>query len=213
MVKGAPGVTCVVSVVRSGCNTTESSQRTHDAMITSLLRQNDVATSFWRNNDVIITSCVHWNVSFFLATANIRDCVCPEECSIYTYSLQQSSASLALLGLQQLLQDMEPSVEQSYHHAINQNDRMQPDNFYITLNLLESVIDKMEGKQCGPYTYTTRLLDYGSTVIFPYGNSKRNIYILTCLMVIISSMGTLTLTLLSKTHYNNEWRPGALLLT
>ena len=26
-------------------------------MITSLFRQNDVATSFWRNNDVIITSC------------------------------------------------------------------------------------------------------------------------------------------------------------
>ena len=32
-------------------------QRTHDVMITSLLCQNDVATSFWRNNDVIITSC------------------------------------------------------------------------------------------------------------------------------------------------------------
>ena len=29
-------------------------------IITSLLRQNDVATSFWRNNDVIITSCVRW---------------------------------------------------------------------------------------------------------------------------------------------------------
>ena len=32
-------------------------QRTHDGTITSLLRQNDVATSFWRNNDVIITAC------------------------------------------------------------------------------------------------------------------------------------------------------------
>ena len=33
-------------------------------MITSLLRQNDVATSssFWRNNDVIIASCVRWGV-------------------------------------------------------------------------------------------------------------------------------------------------------
>ena len=32
----------------------------HGATITSLLRQNDVATSFCRNNDVIITPCAHW---------------------------------------------------------------------------------------------------------------------------------------------------------
>ena len=31
-------------------------------IITSLLRQNDVATSFWRNNDVIIPSHVRWAV-------------------------------------------------------------------------------------------------------------------------------------------------------
>ena len=43
------------------------SQRTHGVIITSLLRQNDVAASFWRNNDVTITPCasliagiVHW---------------------------------------------------------------------------------------------------------------------------------------------------------
>ena len=36
------------------------SQRTHDVMITSSLRQHDVATSFCRYDDVIITSCVHW---------------------------------------------------------------------------------------------------------------------------------------------------------
>ena len=35
-------------------------QWTRDAIITSLLRQNDIATSFWRYNDVIITSCVRW---------------------------------------------------------------------------------------------------------------------------------------------------------
>ena len=35
-------------------------QRGHDAMLTPLLRQNDVAMSFWRNNDVIIMSCVCW---------------------------------------------------------------------------------------------------------------------------------------------------------
>ena len=36
-------------------------QRTHGAMKTSLLRQNDVTTSFWRNNDVIITPRVRWD--------------------------------------------------------------------------------------------------------------------------------------------------------
>ena len=35
-------------------------RRVHDVMITSLLRKNDVAMSFWRNNGVIITSCVRW---------------------------------------------------------------------------------------------------------------------------------------------------------
>ena len=34
--------------------------RTHDVIITSFLRQNDVVTSFWCDNDVIITSCVRW---------------------------------------------------------------------------------------------------------------------------------------------------------
>ena len=33
---------------------------THDVMITSLSRQNVHITSFWRNNDVVITSCVCW---------------------------------------------------------------------------------------------------------------------------------------------------------
>ena len=35
-------------------------QRSHVIIITSLLRQNDAATSFWHNNYVIITPCVHW---------------------------------------------------------------------------------------------------------------------------------------------------------
>ena len=35
------------------------SQWTHPVTIASLLRQDDVATSFWRNNDVIIASRVH----------------------------------------------------------------------------------------------------------------------------------------------------------
>ena len=32
----------------------------HDVIITPLLRQNDVVTSFRRNNEVIITSSVRW---------------------------------------------------------------------------------------------------------------------------------------------------------
>ena len=40
-------------------NTSKGSQRAHDAMLTSLSRQNDVVTSFWRNNDVI-ASCARW---------------------------------------------------------------------------------------------------------------------------------------------------------
>ena len=39
---------------------TLTSQWTHDVIIPSLLCQNYVTTSFWRNNDVIVTSCVHW---------------------------------------------------------------------------------------------------------------------------------------------------------
>ena len=34
--------------------------------MTSLLRQNDVATSFWHNNDVIIASCVCWARVLFM---------------------------------------------------------------------------------------------------------------------------------------------------
>ena len=37
------------------------SHRAHDAIITSLWRQNDVVTSFRRHNDVIITSCARWD--------------------------------------------------------------------------------------------------------------------------------------------------------
>ena len=37
------------------------SRRTNDVMITSLSRQNDVAISLRRNNDVIITPCAHWD--------------------------------------------------------------------------------------------------------------------------------------------------------
>ena len=36
------------------------SQWTYGAMITSLLRQNEVETSFWHNNDVTIAPYVRW---------------------------------------------------------------------------------------------------------------------------------------------------------
>ena len=36
-------------------------QRAHGTIITSVLCQNDVTTSFWRYNDVIIAACVRWN--------------------------------------------------------------------------------------------------------------------------------------------------------
>ena len=44
------------STVSCRSATQSQSQRTHDAIIKSLWRQNDVATSFWRHIDVIIAS-------------------------------------------------------------------------------------------------------------------------------------------------------------
>ena len=40
--------------------TTAVVQRTYDVITTSLLRQNDIATSFWRDNYIIITSFARW---------------------------------------------------------------------------------------------------------------------------------------------------------
>ena len=40
-----------------------ASKRTHNAIITSFLREDDVVTSFSRNNDVIIASLVRWVTS------------------------------------------------------------------------------------------------------------------------------------------------------
>ena len=37
-----------------------ASQRTHGAIMMSLLRRNDIVTSFWHNNDVTIASYSHW---------------------------------------------------------------------------------------------------------------------------------------------------------
>ena len=53
-------------------------QRTHDTIITSLLRQNDVAASFWRNNDVMIASREYICLSINIFIIHIR-------VSIYIY--------------------------------------------------------------------------------------------------------------------------------
>ena len=47
----------------SPCNIIQGDipQRTHDAILTSFLRQNDVATSFWLYNDVVIALHVRWD--------------------------------------------------------------------------------------------------------------------------------------------------------
>ena len=49
-----------------------SSQRAHDAIITSLWRQNDVATLFWRHNDVIFASCARWDCGLVTPNGDIE---------------------------------------------------------------------------------------------------------------------------------------------
>ena len=64
---GIPAKHFLINVVKQLTNRTNASrvlmpispQRTHETIITLLVRQNDVAISFWRNNDFIITSRVH----------------------------------------------------------------------------------------------------------------------------------------------------------
>ena len=41
----------------------DTTHRAHDAITTSLLRQNDIAMEFWRSNNVIIASRVRWKAS------------------------------------------------------------------------------------------------------------------------------------------------------
>ena len=66
-------------------------QWTHDIMIALLLRQNDVATSFWRNDYVIITSCVR--------RADVRS-TRPDACAANQTIMTPSNGNLsALLAL------------------------------------------------------------------------------------------------------------------
>ena len=52
------------------------SQGTGDVIITSLLRQNDVATSFWRFNDVIIASCARWDIELWYDSVMLYMHIC-----------------------------------------------------------------------------------------------------------------------------------------
>ena len=63
----------------------ELTQRTQDVITTSLLHQSDVATSFWRNNGVIITSYVRWVVT--TAPADIANAARPAFKPLKTGSL------------------------------------------------------------------------------------------------------------------------------
>ena len=82
----------------SGYNSISPTQRTHGIVITPFLRRNDAAASFRRNDDVIITSCVHWG-----AMATIRHVpfqmskLCDETKSSAVFSYQQHRLSKAEL--------------------------------------------------------------------------------------------------------------------
>ena len=60
------------------------SQRTHDAITTSLWRQNDVAKSFWRRNGVISTRIRNCALSHVMASAQMltRICINSEEITV-----------------------------------------------------------------------------------------------------------------------------------
>ena len=56
----APGYMYEHQISKSANKVCVHTQRTHNAIITSLWRQRDVATSFWRHTDDIIASYVRW---------------------------------------------------------------------------------------------------------------------------------------------------------
>ena len=81
-------------------------QRTHDAIITSLFRRDDVATSFWHNNDVVIALCAHWVTVSIELSQHLLLC-CPRWCcsavvpccvSNVRMSCQNTRLPMAVLG-------------------------------------------------------------------------------------------------------------------
>ena len=65
-------------------------RRTHNAIITLLLHQNDVATSFWRNNDVIIASYICW-------VYPMHCCFCNHGCLRYDHHCLSASSLFTIL--------------------------------------------------------------------------------------------------------------------
>ena len=61
--------------------------------ITSVLRQDDVATSFRRNNDVIIASCVHW----------VTDALAPPCCHNYHIDGIVQNCSISIVSALEIL--------------------------------------------------------------------------------------------------------------
>ena len=57
---------------------------------TFLLRQNHVPTSFWRNNDVFITSCVRWAHNLAHITSPIRESYKRDPHTAYFMSLRRN---------------------------------------------------------------------------------------------------------------------------
>ena len=69
------------------------SQRTHGVTTTSLFRQNDVAASFRRNNDIIITPSVRWDATprtcIVFANCACKNCVPKEDLCVISRYLGQ----------------------------------------------------------------------------------------------------------------------------
>ena len=101
----------------------------------------------WGQSLQLRLSCTNPSNSHFPPPADtaLRDCACPQECNVYSYALQPSSASLASVGVRQIRGDIDNKVTKSYHRALDMRDRMEPEHFYSTLSKLKLVLDRMEG--------------------------------------------------------------------
>ena len=91
-----------------GSSVAPLSQWTHNVAITSLLRQNDVATSFWRNNDVIILRHVSADVGYGKSVDSLqwrhngRDGVSnhqPRDCLLNRLFRSKKTSKLRVTGL------------------------------------------------------------------------------------------------------------------
>ena len=93
--------------------------QSHDVIITSLLHQNDVTTSFWYNNDVIITPCVRWvvkgnimkyTVLYWTIFALILQCMIGARFEQYVDGLAQDCSNSIALAMELLQSCTKPSL-------------------------------------------------------------------------------------------------------